>query len=60
MVNYWVTKNGGKGELQHCNTSIKTFYDSNYAKSDQTKSADFWEEVILSKTGEQLKTERLF
>lgn len=61
MVNYWVTKNTDpKGELQHKQESLKKMYEHCYASSDKTKSADFWEEIILSETGEQLKSHRKF
>lgn len=60
IINYWVTKNGTKGELKHDKTSIKAFYDKNYKKSDKTKSADFWEEVVLSDSGTKLKDKRTF
>jgi hypothetical protein len=61
MINYYVThNNGAKGELQHGNTSLKAFYDKNYEKSDKAKNVDFWEEVVFSNTGQQLKNIRLF
>ena len=60
MVNYWVIKNNAREELQHCNTNIKAFYDKNYKKSDKSKNADFWEEVIISNTGEKLREKRKF
>lgn len=60
MVNYWVTHNGTKGELKHGNDNLKAFYEKNYAKSDKTKNADFWEEIIFTATGTQLKTERKY
>src|SRR5690606_28603563 len=43
MVNYWVTKNGTKGDLQHKQDTLKKMYDGCYSKSNKTKSADFWE-----------------
>ena len=61
MVNYWVTKNTDpKGELQHKQELLKKMYEHCYASSDKTKNADFWEEIILSETGEQLKNHRKF
>lgn len=62
MVNYWIYKNGvkTKNEIQHGNESLKKMYDDNFALSDKNKSADFWEEVILSGTGEQLQNHRKF
>ncbi len=57
MVNYSVYKNGTKTqeELQHDNTTLKKFYDKCYDRSDKTKSADFWEEIIVKKTGKKIK-----
>jgi ABC-type dipeptide/oligopeptide/nickel transport system ATPase subunit len=62
MVNYWIYRNGvkTKNEIQHGNESLKKMYDDNFAQSDKTKSANFWEEVILSGTGEQLNNHRKF
>lgn len=62
MVNYWIYRNGvkTKNEIQHGNESLKKMYDDNFAQSDKTKSADFWEEVILSGTGEKLQNHRKF
>ncbi len=60
MVNYWVTENGLKGELKHGNENLKSFYEKNYAKSDKTKNADYWEEIVFTATGTQLKTERKY
>ena len=60
MVNYWVIRNGIKGNLQHGNESLKKMYEINYAKSDKSKSADFWEEIKISGTGDPLKIARRF
>ena len=60
MVNYWVTKNGIKEDLQHKKDSLQKMYGHCYYKSDYTKSADFWEEIIISATGEKLKVARKF
>lgn len=61
MVNYWTTKNTDpKGSTQHGLESLKAFYDKNYNKSDKTKNADFWEEVLITSTRQLLKTERKF
>lgn len=61
MVNYWTTKNTDpKGSTQHGLESLKAFYAKNYNKSDKTKNADFWEEVLITSTGQLLKTERKF
>ena len=62
IVIYWIYRNGvkTKNEIQHGNESLKKMYDDNFAQSDKTKSADFWEEVILSGTGEKLQNHRKF
>lgn len=61
MVNYWSTKNTDpRGETKHGIENIKAFYDKIYNKSDKTKNADFWEEIIITSTGQLLKTERKF
>lgn len=61
-INYWVYKNGTKtkNEIQHSTELLKKMYDDTFAQSDQTQNADFWEEVILSETGEALKNYRKF
>lgn len=58
MVNYWITKNGSKGELQHKQDSLKKMYDHCYSSSDTVKNADFWEEIIICANGNKLKEER--
>lgn len=62
MVNYWVYKNGIKTttDIQHGQILLQKMYEDKYAQSDKTKNTDFWEEVTLSKTGEQLKNHRKF
>lgn len=62
MVNYWIYKDGVKttNEIQHGIESLKKMYDNNFVLSDKTKSEDFWEGIILSDTGEQLKNHRKF
>jgi len=62
MVNYWVYKNGikTKNEIQHRQESLQKMYNDKYAQSDQTKNADFWEEIVISATGAKLKVARKF
>lgn len=60
MVNFFIFKNGVKGELKHEKESIKKMYDKCYAGSDKTKNADFWEEVIIKSSADKLKTLRKF
>jgi AAA15 family ATPase/GTPase len=40
-------------------TLIK-MYEGCYNSSDKTKNADFWEEIVITSTGQLLKTERKF
>jgi len=35
-------------------------YDSCYKKSDKSRGADFWEEIIIQGTGEKLSSIRKF
>jgi len=60
MINYCITKNGTKGDLKNKQDSLKKMYETCYNKSDKTKNADFWEEIIISSTGQKLKTARKF
>jgi recombinational DNA repair ATPase RecF len=61
MVNYWVTINSDpKRATQHGTESVKSFYDKNYNKSDKTKNADFWEEILITISGQPLKSERKY
>ncbi|MCA0362544.1 MAG: AAA family ATPase [Bacteroidetes bacterium] len=61
MVNYWTTKNTDpKGGTQHGLENLNAFYDKIYNKSDKTKNPDFWEEVLITSSGQLLKTERKF
>lgn len=67
MINYRVYQNGQllpakkQGEQwSHDNTSLQKFYEKNYANSDKTKNADFWEEIIISETGAKLNTLKAF
>lgn len=39
---------------------IKTKYYKLYRNPDKTKSANFWDEVILTETGEAIKTLKSF
>lgn len=48
MINYRVAIDGVKGERQSTNTSLQTFYDKNYAKSNKILSDNFWEGIIFS------------
>ena len=62
MVNYWVYKNGEKTtqDIQHKQDTLQKIYDCCYNNSDKTKDSDFWNEIIVSNTGEKLKEYRKF
>jgi hypothetical protein len=62
MVNYWVYKNGTKttASIQHKQDTLQKMYNACFDKSDKTKNADFWEEVVITSTGKLLKSERKF
>ena len=57
---YWITENNVKGDLKYKQDTLKKMYDICYAKSDKTKNVDFWEEIIISSTGEKLKIVKKF
>jgi hypothetical protein len=60
IVNYWVYKNGTKttASIQHKQDTLLKMYEGCYNSSDKTKNADFWEEILITSTGQLLKTER--
>lgn len=61
IVNYWITKNTEpESTIQHGMESLKSFYDKNFNKSDKSKNASFWEGVLLTSTGENLKSAKTF
>jgi len=39
---------------------LQKMYDSCYEKSDKSRGADFWEEIIIQGTGEKLSSIRKF
>ncbi len=51
-LNYYVFKNGTKtrDEIQHQYGTIKEMYDKFYIKSNNSKSDDFWEEVVIKES----------
>jgi hypothetical protein len=62
MINYYVYKTPGAkpANPQHKHQSIKSMYDFLYGKSNKVLNADYWEEVIISETGEKLKSIRVY
>lgn len=56
MINYRVIKNGEVGTMQSDNTTIKSFYDKCYEKSDKSKDANFFNSVIEAKSGNAICT----
>jgi hypothetical protein len=58
---YTISENGApNAAIQYKYQSLKTFYDYTYSKSDKTKTADFWEGVIISETGLPISSIRKF
>jgi hypothetical protein len=58
---YTVTEAGKPSSIEHHKSqTLKAMYDYAYSKSDKTKSPDFWEEIIIAKTGQPLNTIRIF
>lgn len=58
---YTVTEAGKTSSIEHHKSqTLKAMYDYAYSKSDKTKSPDFWEEIIIAKTGKPLNTIRIF
>jgi energy-coupling factor transporter ATP-binding protein EcfA2 len=53
-------KNEEVPKLEEESFSIKTKYDKLYSNSDKAKSAIFWDEVILTDTGQTIKTLKTF
>jgi energy-coupling factor transporter ATP-binding protein EcfA2 len=56
MINYRVIKNDEVGTMQSDNTTIKSFYDKCYEKSDKSKDANFFNSVIEAKSGNAICT----
>ena len=56
MINYRVIKNGEVGTMQSDNTTIKSFYDKCYEKSDKSKDANFFNSIIEAKSGNAICT----
>lgn len=50
MINFRVIKNETLGRMQSDNTTLKHFYDVNYSKSDRSKSSNYLNSIIDSKT----------
>lgn len=62
MINYFVYKTTEKKRKnpEHKRQSLKAMYDYAYSKSDKTKSADFWDEIIITETGLPIKSIRKY
>lgn len=56
MINYRVIKNGEVGTMQSDNTTIKSFYDKCYEKSDKSKDADYLNSVVEVESGNPIST----
>ncbi len=51
MINYYVSKNGSRGNKQDTNQTLKKFYDKTYVKSDKTKNSDYLEGIHIISSG---------
>lgn len=51
MINYYVHKDGIKGNKQSSNQTLKKFYDDNYRRSDQAENPDHLEGIKINSTG---------
>lgn len=56
MINYRVIKNGEVGTMQSDNTTIKSFYEKCYEKSDKTKDANYLNSVVEVESGNPIGT----
>jgi len=67
MINFKIFKDGSllpsrnvNEEYNHEIISLKKMYDDNYNSSDKSKSANFWDEVIITETGIPISILRLY
>jgi len=62
MVNYWIMRNGSylngnkENSITHKNTTLKKLYEDIYKTSNMAKSSNYWDEIIIQRTGEKIKT----
>ena len=57
MINYQVFKDGNNEKgVQSDNTTIKHFFEYNYAKSDKSKDADYLNSVVEVESGNPIST----
>ena len=57
---FYIKKNDEEPKQEEESFSIKTKYDKLYSGSDKTKIANFWDEVILTDTGQVLRILKIF
>jgi hypothetical protein len=57
---FCIKKNDEEPKQEEESFSIKTKYDKLYGGSDKTKSANFWDEVILTETGVTINSLKIF
>ena len=56
LLNYRAIKNGEVGGMQSDNTTIKSFYEKCYEKSDKTKDANYLNSVVEVESGNPIGT----
>ncbi len=56
MINYKSSKNGIAGEIQSDNTTLQSFYDKCYAKSDKRNDVNYLNSVIEIKSGSPISS----
>lgn len=56
MINYKSSKNGIAGEIKSDNTTLQSFYDKCYAKSDKRNDVNYLNSVIEIKSGSPISS----
>ena len=56
MINYKYEKDGVAGEGGSTKTTIKSFYDKNYEKSDKSQDANYLNAVFEAESGNAIGT----
>lgn len=54
MINYRVIKNGKIGSMQSDNTTIQSFYNKCYTKSDKCNDGNYLNSIIDTKSGSSI------
>ena len=56
MINYQCEKDGVAGVVRSTNTTIKSFFDKNYEKSDRSQDANYLNTVLEIESGNAIAT----